>query len=62
MKLQEHMTLKGLSRETTAKQLDISVEGLKKILRGVRTPRPELQRRIYKWSGKRVTPNDFILR
>ena len=61
MTLHEFMTLENISRPAMAKKIGVSEEGLKKWLRGARTPRPEQLRRIYKVTGKRVEPNDFIL-
>jgi transcriptional regulator with XRE-family HTH domain len=62
MKLASYMTMHNLSEEQMASQIgDVSVSGLRKWLRGERTPRPDQMRMIAEVTGHAVTPNDFIL-
>jgi len=62
MKLHRYMEIEGLDRETTARKLGVSIHLLNKWLRRDRIPRPERQRKIYKWSRGIVQPNDWILK
>ena len=61
MTLREYISHRNLSLVDSAKLFGCSEEGLKKWLRGARTPRPEQMRLIYKKTGGMVQPNDFIL-
>jgi transcriptional regulator with XRE-family HTH domain len=51
-----------ISLRRAAGALGISPASLSRIETGSQECRPELQRRIYEWSGGTISPNDLVLR
>ena len=59
MKLREFIEIKKIARIEAAKELDCTVAALGYWMNGKRIPRPEMIKRIDKWSGGKVAPPDW---
>jgi transcriptional regulator with XRE-family HTH domain len=61
MTLQDFMKWKGLGDAKVAKGISVSRVSVTRYRNGRRRPDWEVLLRIYHWSGRIVTPNDFLV-
>jgi len=60
MKLTDYLSHTGMSAETFAKKLDVTVSAVNFWRNGDRTPRIAQMRKIFDATDGAVTPNDFM--
>ena len=60
MKLHDYLTLKGLTPEAFAEQLQVDAVTVRRYLRGKRRPTWEVMSRITEQTKGAVTANDFV--
>lgn len=61
MKLKKYMETNGITLETAASELGMAYENVRRYAAGLVIPRIESMQKIVKWSGEKVTANDFYL-
>ena len=59
MKLKNYMDENKIKRGKAAGDLGVSLQNLHQWCTGKRIPRPEYMKKIYHWSKRKVSPNDF---
>ena len=60
MTLSDYMKANRLSRAEMAEKLAVTPEAVRKWMAGERVPRPEIMARIFRVTGRKVTPSDFM--
>lgn len=60
MTLQEYLDAKDLTPIQFAAQVGVTDESIRRYVRGVRLPSPEMMRRIARKTRGEVMPNDFL--
>jgi len=61
MKLEDWMRQKNLTDQAMSKLIDTSRTAVTMYRNGQRVPKPDIARRIFEVTNKKVTPSDFIL-
>lgn len=61
MKLKTYMEINGITLEKAAADLGFSYENVRRYAADLVIPRPDNMLQIIKWSGGKVTANDFYL-
>jgi transcriptional regulator with XRE-family HTH domain len=61
MKLEDWMRQKNLTDQAMSKLIDTSRTAVTMYRNGQRIPKPDIARRIFEVTNKKVTPSDFIL-